>query len=228
MDRSNDKIKFSEKYADERGGPIWLAGSALDDRSHVCAFFSNRDEEYRILLPFIQDGIKRGEKVVHTVDPERRGELLERLEVGGIDVGSLLQNGQFELRTWSDTHLLDGNFDSHRTLELFEGVVKGAKRQGFPLIRFVTHMEWALKDKERITDLLEYEAKANEIWERQEGPFNPVICTYDLTKFRGDVVVDVMRTHPMIIIGGIVQENPFYVPPKQFLQKLRERLATKQ
>jgi hypothetical protein len=35
--------------------------------------------------------------------------------------------------------------------------------------------------------------------------------------------MDIMRTHPMIIIGGILQVNPFYVPPDQFLQELRGR-----
>ena len=69
------------------------------------------------------------------------------------------------------------------------------------------------------------EEDANEC---QRGPFNPVICTYDLTQFTGDVVVDVMRTHPMIIIGGILQENPFYVPPEKFLQELWGRLGPKQ
>jgi hypothetical protein len=32
-----------------------------------------------------------------------------------------------------------------------------------------------------------------------------------------------MRTHPMIIIGGIVHENPYFVPPDTFLQELRTR-----
>jgi hypothetical protein len=32
-----------------------------------------------------------------------------------------------------------------------------------------------------------------------------------------------MRTHPMIIIGGILQENPFFVPPDEFLRELRQR-----
>jgi hypothetical protein len=36
-------------------------------------------------------------------------------------------------------------------------------------------------------------------------------------------VVDIMRTHPMIIIGGILQENPFFIPPDEFLRTLRER-----
>jgi hypothetical protein len=30
----------------------------------------------------------------------------------------------------------------------------------------------------------------------------------------------------MIIIGGILQENPFFVPPDEFLQELRRRRAT--
>ena len=52
---------------------------------------------------------------------------------------------------------------------------------------------------------------------------DPVICTYDLSKFSASVVMDVMRTHPVVIIGGVLQENPFFVPPDQFLLELRER-----
>lgn len=37
--------------------------------------------------------------------------------------------------------------------------------------------------------------------------------------------MDIMRTHPVVIIGGVLQENPFYVPPDQFLLELRERGA---
>ena len=35
--------------------------------------------------------------------------------------------------------------------------------------------------------------------------------------------MDIMRTHPMLIIGGILHENPFFVPPEKFLQELRTR-----
>jgi 4-aminobutyrate aminotransferase-like enzyme len=40
-----------------------------------------------------------------------------------------------------------------------------------------------------------------------------------------NVIIDVMRTHPLIIVGGILQENPFYVPPDEFVRELRERCA---
>ena len=54
----------------------------------------------------------------------------------------------------------EGHFDQHRTLALFEGVVRDTKQRGFPLIRFVTHMEWALENMPGVDDLLEYEARA--------------------------------------------------------------------
>ena len=31
----------------------------------------------------------------------------------------------------------------------------------------------------------------------------------------------------MVIIGGILQENPFFVPPDEFLQELRQRKMKK-
>src|SRR5258707_7559965 len=43
---------------------------------------------------------------------------------------------------------------------------------------------------------------------------NIVVCTYDLSKFRASVVMDALRTHPVVIIGGILQENPFFIPPE--------------
>jgi hypothetical protein len=39
--------------------------------------------------------------------------------------------------------------------------------------------------------------------------------------------MDIMRTHPVVIIGGVLQENPFFVPPDQFLLEIRERQAAR-
>jgi hypothetical protein len=37
--------------------------------------------------------------------------------------------------------------------------------------------------------------------------------------------MDILRTHPMVIIGGLLQKNPFFVSPDVFLLELRERGA---
>jgi hypothetical protein len=40
--------------------PILLAGSQLNRVRHVCAFLTSDDEEYRVMLPFMKDGLASG------------------------------------------------------------------------------------------------------------------------------------------------------------------------
>lgn len=63
--------------------PITLAGSQLGAVRHICAFFANDDEEYRVLLPFIREGLSRGDKSVQVVNPEARQDHLQRLAGAG-------------------------------------------------------------------------------------------------------------------------------------------------
>jgi hypothetical protein len=107
-------------------------------------------------------------------------------------------------------------------LEVFEQLASGNAEGGFPLSRVVCQMDWAADDPSRIDDLVEFESRVNDVWRRHD---DAVICVYDLAKFGGETVVDIMRTHPMIIIGGILQQNPFFVRPEEFLRELRERRA---
>ena len=198
--------------------PIPFAGSQLSEARHVCAFFNSGDEEYRVLLPFIKDGFECGDKAVHIVNPARRCDHLQRLAAVGIDTTTTQLSGQFELRT-TEEYLWDGRFDQDRMLDVFEQFASGNAKGGFPLSRIVCHMDWAAESRLHIDNLVEFESRVNDVWRRHD---DAVICVYDLAKFGGDTVVDIMRTHPMIIIGGILQQNPFFVPPENFLRELRE------
>jgi hypothetical protein len=111
-------------------------------------------------------------------------------------------------------------FDQDAMLALVEEVLQSGAASGYSLTRLVAHMEWALLDKPGVDDLLEYETRLNYLLPKHD---DPVICTYDLSKFGAGVVMDIMRTHPVVIIGGVLQENPFFVPPDQFLLEIRER-----
>lgn len=201
--------------------PVRFAGTVLGAKPHICGFFSSPDEEYRVLLPFIKEGLDQGDKAFHVVDPKLREDHLQRLLSAGIDVAESQRGGQLELYNWEGMYLRGGFFDQDRMLALWQEVLEGAAKEGFARTRLVAHMEWALEDREGVSDLIEYEARFNLVHSDRD----PVICSYDLAKYPGDVVVDVMRTHPMIIIGGLLQENPFFVPPDEFLRELRARRA---
>jgi MEDS: MEthanogen/methylotroph, DcmR Sensory domain len=200
--------------------PISFAGSQLAKACHICAFFNSDEEEYRVLLPFIKDGFECGDKAVHVVNPDQRCDHLRRLAAAGIDPAETQKSGQFELRTNIETYLRDGHFDQDRMLEVFEQMASGNAKGRYPRSRIVCHMDWASENGSNIDNLVEFESRVNDVWRRHD---DAVICVYDLAKFGGDTVIDMVRTHPMIIIGGILQQNPFFVPPEAFLRERRAR-----
>jgi hypothetical protein len=199
---------------------VQLAGGDLGGQRHICAFFNSKDEEQRVLRSFIKEGLERGEKAFHVIDPELREQHLKLLAEGGINVHQAIDTGQLEVRRWQDAYLRGDHFDQHAMLALIEEVLQSADAAGYPLTRLVAHMEWALLDKSGLDDLVEYETRLNYVLPKYD---DPVICTYDLSKFGANTVMDIIRTHPVVIIGGVLQENPFFVPPDQFLLEIKDR-----
>jgi hypothetical protein len=199
---------------------VSLAGKKVRPNQHVCAFFSSKEEEYRVLMPFIKEGFERGERAFHVVDPGHRAAHLKVLGESGIKVDEAERRGQLEVRRWQEAYLRDGHFDQGRMIELIQSVLREGKAKGFPLTRLVANMEWALEDRPGVDDIVEYESRLNYVLPKYD---DVVVCTYDLAKFDATVVMDIMRTHPMVIVGGILQENPFYAPPDEFIRELRER-----
>jgi len=196
--------------------------SVLGVQRHACAFFHSADEEYRALLPFIKEGFDCGHRSFHIVDPELRQDHRQRLASAGIDVEDAERAGRFELRAWADAYLRGGRFEQDRMLALLQEVLDAGRKQGYAMTRLVAHMEWATGESPGVEDLVEYETRINQMWPRHE---DAVICVYDLARFRADIVMDIMRTHPVVLIGGMLLENPFFVPPDEFLRELRERRA---
>jgi hypothetical protein len=146
-----------------RDKEVRLAGAVLDRSRHVCAFFNSKEEEYRVLLPFVKEGFAQGDKAFHIVNPAHRPEHLRRLEREGIDVATAQESGQLEVLRWEDAYLKEGHFDQNRMLALLEQVLVDGKTQGFPLTRLVANMEWALEDRPGVDDVVEYETRLNYI-----------------------------------------------------------------
>jgi hypothetical protein len=204
---------------------VELAGVKFTGQNHVCAFFNTMDEEHRVLGSFYKGGFDRGEKATHIVDSENRERYLKRLTDAGTDVQGLMDNGQLEVLPWTDTYVRDHRFDQDAMLASVEDLIKSGAAAGYTRTRLVGHhMDWLFLDKPAVDNLVEYEARLNHLLSRYN---DLVICNYDLSKCSASVAMDIMRTHPLVIIGGLLRENPFFVPPEQFLEELRERRSAR-
>jgi hypothetical protein len=200
--------------------PVDLAGHTMGAHNHICAFFRHRDEEYSTLLPFITEGIDHGERAFHIVDPALRADHVNRLKKAGIPVAVVEQLQQLEVRDWHETYVPGGHFTPNAMLGLAEQLLEGVRLAGFTRTRIVAHMEWAVAGFSGAENLVEYEARLNYVLPPYQ---DPVVCVYDTTRFSADVVLDILRTHPMMILEGVLQVNPFFVPPDTFLRELRQR-----
>jgi hypothetical protein len=190
----------------------------LSENHHVCAFFNGADEQHRVLHFFIKDGFDQGDKSFHLIDPELREEHLRWLADAGIDVEQAIASGQLEVHPWQDGPLRGDRFDQDRWLGSFEQVLQSGAASGYGQTRFLAQMEWALVDLPGVDDLIEFESRVNYVVPRYD---DTVICAYDLSKFGASTVMYALRTHPVVIIGGLIQENPFYMDPAQFLAEMR-------
>ena len=199
-----------------------LAGTQIE-HFHVCAFFDSRDAEYDVLAPFFKEGIDQGEKNLHIINPTEVDEHRARLKNAGIDVHGCEVCGQLELTPWQGAYLDEnGVFDKNRMLVTVDNVCKSALEAGFPRVRIMGNMDWVFNDVPGGSDILAYEAEVNEVLSRNR---QPAVCVYDVAKLSGSMMMDLLRTHPLTLVNGVVQENPFYTPASEMLAELKKRDA---
>jgi hypothetical protein len=197
-----------------------LVASVLNGRHrhHLCAFFHDKDEEFRTLLPFVVDGLAAGEKAVHVVHPKNREAHRHRLSNAGIDVEAAEQRGQLDVVAGPGGYINGDTFDQSGALKIIDDLLNEARVKGFRQTRYIGFMDWAAEI--RGEELIAFEALASPVLAKHH---DSVICSYDLSRFSGADVLDIMRTHPAAIIAGVLQENPFNVSPEQMMRELRER-----
>lgn len=192
---------------------VTVAGGKLR-HFHIAAFFRSREEQFDVLRSYITEGIQAGEKTLHICDPRLKHDHAQRLEAMGVPVSDCTRTGQLEVLGWDDAHLKGGRFDADTMMALLDEVVRTSHAEGFGRVRIMGNMEWALEHKPDLQHVMEYESRVNILLNRLQ---QPTICVYDLNRFSGSTVFDVLSAHPYALIDGALRENPFYVPPEELL-----------
>ena len=199
--------------------PVTICGTPLNGVRHICAFFDSRDEQFDVLNPYFREGIDQNEEVVTIFESAAHADALSRMSSGGVPVGSARATGQLKVLRSEDTYMKDGVFIIDRMFNMIKSVLEGAKTGPYSRVRTCGDMEWALR-LDDTDDLIRYEAKVNEITPDHDCA---LLCAYDVTKFSGRVLADVLCTHSHVLLDGRVHENPHYSDPRTYLQKLALR-----
>jgi hypothetical protein len=183
----------------------------LQSGSHVCAFYRGDSDRDRLLSAFLGAGLTAGDKCICVVDSARTAKQLESLP-GTCGVPGRCA-GRLDIHLPESTYLVGGEFTTSHMLTFWTESMVKAEIEGYSFCRLAGEMTWALRDAPGVEHLVGYESELNRV---TSGYPVLVLCLYDLDRFSGEVVVNIVRTHPQVLIQGILVENPYYLRPDEF------------
>ncbi len=157
-------------------------------------------------------------------DAERCNAHVERLRASGaIPVDDAVRANRLRVVASEETYLQDGVFEVERMYRMIESVLAEAPPNGFSRVRTCGEMSWALRDMPGTDELMQYESRVNQLTQEHDCT---LMCTYDVNLFSGRAMMDVLATHPIVLLGDRIYENPYYRKPEDFLPSLIRRGAS--
>jgi hypothetical protein len=194
---------------------LGIAGLEMQIGDHVCAFYRGveRDE---LLIPFLEAGMRTGDKCICVVDSDKPEALIASLEQEL--AADCVERHQLAVLSSESAYLVGGEFVPTRMVQFWDDNVRSALAdEGYSFVRSVGEMTWALRDARGVDQLVSYESELNRFLPRYP---QVILCLYDVERFGGDIILDMLKTHPKVLLNGMVLDNPYYLEPDEFLARL--------
>ena len=198
---------------------LGVGGLEADSGDHICGVFSGEQERDQILVPFLQAGLASGDKCICVIDGTAPGQIVSALGPGG-EAAALTAGKQLEVIGASEMYLRSGRFSADEVIGVWKAAISDAMYAGqFDVVRAVE--TWSRRDVvPDMNELLMLESEMNRYL-----PLYPqvVMCLYDLDQFGSGALVNLVMTHPRMLMGGMVIENPYYLTPDEVLARAVRR-----
>lgn len=168
--------------------------------AHRALHYSHEDEFMAVAVPFLSDGVERGERPLAVTSPDKVDSLRHRL-------GRHASRVRFaESSTWyASTGDALGAYREH----LNSALVGGAES-----VRILGEPLSSGRSVASVKAWIRYESLINLIFARSSAI---VMCPYDTRQTPRAVLDSTHRTHPQLVDGDAHVHNPRYTPPVELL-----------
>jgi hypothetical protein len=188
--------------------------------SHICQLYSKVTEIPRVTAHLLRVGLSLNEKCLFAAAPPQVKELREELEKLQVDVDAVLASGQLVLYEEREVFLANGKrFDPYFLLSSHQTFIAQALREGWHAVRISIDMSWLLKDIATPEQILKYEAASDAVFTFQNAPII-ALMHYDHSKLLPSLVVELLKLHPISVVGKYIKRNPYYLNSEQYMLKI--------
>jgi len=170
---------------------------------YLCSFYEDKMEQFQVVLPFLKEGLAKGEKCLYLADENTAAEIKAGLLMHGVDVGSHLKSRQLTVVTKRETYLPRGRFDPNAMVSYLISAVDAALREGYSGFRFAGEAAWMLQDLSSLDDLIEYERMLCKALGSR-----PVkaLSQYNARRFFSNTLMKLLKLHPRVLLGRDLYE----------------------
>jgi len=190
--------------------------AGLGLHQHLCLIYDTPEEQFAAAVPYLRAGLDRNERCLYIADENSGSAVLDALRNAGTDVDRSVRDGALILAGKQETVLRPGRFDPDWWIGFVSQAVREASDSKFSGLRtLLGEMTWALGQETTPESLIEYEAKLNRFVSDHEIR---ILCQYHRQRFSPELMLGVIRTHPIVVYGDMISRNPYYVPPDELLQ----------
>ena len=194
--------------------PLIAALEQLGPHDHLCSIYESPQEHYAVAVPFIRIGLDRGEKCIYIADDGTVGDVRQAMQSEGIDVERATASKALVLATKEQAYLKHGSFHPDWMFTFWKKATQLAMSEGFSAVRATGETEWVLRGGRGLERWMEYESRLTHTLSESNCS---ALCQYNRRLFPPELLLDVIRTHPMVVYGGTVCRNLYHVPPDEFL-----------
>ncbi|NCN07579.1 hypothetical protein GW933_02685 [Candidatus Falkowbacteria bacterium] len=189
-----------------------LADIKLGD--HLCLIYNTLSEQFSSIIPFIKIGLDRNEKCIYVADDNTTEAVIKAMKLDDSKLFlSAIKKGNLLLLTKNETYLKDGYFSPKKMVAFIKKTARTAIKNGYTGLRITGEMTWMFGGDPGSEKLIEYEYKLNDFFE-EYGVC--AICQYNQKRFSEELLVDVFKTHPYVIYGKKIIQNPIYLSDEEF------------
>lgn len=205
------------------------ARSQLQAHDHAALIYWSRQEFLDTIVPFISEGLRAGDLVVHVAHDEPLQPLVEALNAAGVDVEAERAAGALQLLEAGQAFAPNGRFDADEAMAGLSANIAAAQAAGHARVRFSVDLSYLLSGLPGVEEFMVFDSRANE----EIFPQHPFICicAYDASRGANHVVEDMFGTHPLVFARGLPLSNPYYQPWKEIsaqaehLQRWKQRYS---
>lgn len=193
--------------------------------SHICQLYSKVNEIPRVTASLIRVGLAASEKCFFAAAPAQVQEFCEELQKPepqkpNLDVHALVSTGQLVLCEERETLLTGGKrFDPYFLLSSHQTFIAQALREGWQAVRISIDMTWLTKDVASPEQILKYEAASDAVFTFQNAPII-ALMHYEHGKLLPSLIVEMLKLHPIAVVGKHIRRNPYYLNSEQYMLKI--------